>query len=230
MLKDKPEQKKCSMNKCLNFSIVGLVDNHNPSILNPDFLERHGIVPKEWGWELGNTITTPSVAVVEYKSGVTIYAEPNKLQITDLSSVNPNESKIQKITEKYLQIMPTVRYTSVGINFLSVIDMEDVEKGVSYLKGRFLKKDAWESEKYPLEGTGFQFSYIIDGTKLLFDVKAGKVTTIINSIATTAVGIVLNANFNKDLAPQSADEVVTCLHGIPTNWDHYNQIIDNIKP
>lgn len=219
------------MNKCLNFSIVGLVNTHNHSILNPDFLERNEIIPKDWGWVLGGpAITTPSFALVEYKSGVTILAEPNKIQITDLTSEDPNKSKIKEIIEKYLKIVPTIRYTSVGINFLSVIEMQDEKKSESYLKELFLKKDAWENKEYPLEGIGFQFAYKVDDIKLLFDVRAGKLTTIINGIPSIAVGIILNANFNKDLTSQGTDEVVSFLSKIPTIWDQYNKIIENIKP
>lgn len=217
------------MNKCLNFSIVGLVKNHNPSILNPDFLERNEIVPKEWEWERGDSsITTPAFAVVEYKNGVTIFADTNKIQITDIHSVEPNVSKIQQVIDKYLRIT-MVSCTSIGINFLSVIGMEDDKKCNNYLADFFLKKDPWQSADHVPDSFGFQFVYMIDGVKLVLDIRAGTIITTIFGAASTDKGIVLSANFNKD-SLNSTGEVACCLGGIPTHWKRYNEIIDKIKP
>lgn len=217
------------MIKCLNFSIVGLVKNHNPSILNPDFLEMHKIVPKEW--ERGNPpISIPTFAQVEYKNGVTIFAEPNKIQITDILSEDPKASKIQEIIGKYLRFMPTVSCTSVGMNFLSVIDMENDEKSVEYLKELFLKKDPWENPKYLANDVGFQFIYTINDVKLLVDIKHGSVITNINNVPSTNKGIILSANFEKSITGQSAEGVVSFLEKVPTYWNYYNEIVNKIKP
>ena len=70
--------------RLIQFSGVVLGQFHNPTILNPNFLETEGIVPKSWDWKVSKNITTPPLAVVTYTNGVTITVEPNKLQVTDL--------------------------------------------------------------------------------------------------------------------------------------------------
>ena len=72
------------------FSVVVVANDHNPSILNPDFLERQGIVQEGWGWTvMGSAITTPPFATVSYDSGVTVSVESNRLQVTDTSAAVP---------------------------------------------------------------------------------------------------------------------------------------------
>ena len=80
----------------LSFSVVVTGTAHNPSILNPDFLERREIVPKEWGWQVGAPpITTPPFSQVQYATGVTISVETGKLQVSDEGGAcDPNQSRI----------------------------------------------------------------------------------------------------------------------------------------
>ena len=49
-------------------SVVVTAEFHNPSILNPDFLESKEIVPSDWtGTE---AITTPQVSFVRYENEI----------------------------------------------------------------------------------------------------------------------------------------------------------------
>src|SRR5713101_6330983 len=71
------------------FSVVIVGGDHNPTILNPDFLTIREIVPKEWGWEVADpAITTPPFAIVRYTNGTSITVERNKLQVADSSASN----------------------------------------------------------------------------------------------------------------------------------------------
>ena len=52
-------------------TIVIVAENHNPTILNPDFLKFNDIVPKEW--DMGQPpLCTPPISQVEYKNGIKI--------------------------------------------------------------------------------------------------------------------------------------------------------------
>jgi len=66
----------------VQFSIIVVANDHNPSLINPDFLERTGIVDAAWAWKRGtDAISTPAFATLSYDAGVTITVEPRKLQL-----------------------------------------------------------------------------------------------------------------------------------------------------
>jgi len=130
------------------FSVVVAGEVHNPTILNPDFLAIREIVPREWGWEVaGPAITTPPFAIVRYTNGVSITVEHNKLQVADLSvDDDPTGSKATEVARRYVNTLPHVRYTAVGINFHSVAEVPDP---ATSLKTRFLKSGPWDNPSHP---------------------------------------------------------------------------------
>ena len=122
--------------KLLQFSIVVLATDHNPTILNPDFLRLQEIVPADWGWDLASPpITTPPFATVQYESGVSISVESNKLQVADNKITEPTESKIIAMVKRYVAVIPHVRYTAVGINFRSAVELDDANAYLKAIRG-----------------------------------------------------------------------------------------------
>ena len=120
----------------VQFSIVLVANDHNPSLINPDFLEREGIIDEKWGWErAGDPITTPPFATVPYEGGVTVTVEPSKLQVVDRGSKVPTQSHVGDIVNRYVQVLPHVPYRAVGINFNGAVKMPDPG---AYLKKHFL--------------------------------------------------------------------------------------------
>src|SRR5919106_1183607 len=133
----------------LEFSIVIVASDCNPTILNPDFLARQGIVPDDWGWRVSRpAITTPPFAIVSYDSGVSVSVEPNKFQVVDrLTDSTPYASRIPKVARRYIEVLPHVRYTAVGHNFKGFAEGTDDK---AFLKQRFVKSGIWDSNEHPL--------------------------------------------------------------------------------
>ena len=144
------------------FSVVVVANDHNPTILNPDFLERQRIVQEGWGWKvMGPAITTPPFATVSYDSGVTVSVESHRLQVIDSSAPGgPQSSKVVDIARRYVEVLPHVRYSAVGINFRSVVEHADAN---AFLKAHFLKSGVWDSEAHPLQTMGLKLVYPLDG-------------------------------------------------------------------
>ena len=92
------------------FSLVVVANDHNPTMLNPDFLERQGIVQEGWGWKVvGPAITRPPFATVSFDSQVTVSVEANRLQVTDTPAVGaPQSSKVVDIAQKYVEVLPGI--------------------------------------------------------------------------------------------------------------------------
>ena len=84
-------------------SCVVVADQHNPSILNPDWLVKTEIIDPEW--ELADpSITTPLLARCFYVNKVQLVLEPNKLTVSSLPADNnglPGEPP--RIVRKYVE-------------------------------------------------------------------------------------------------------------------------------
>lgn len=86
-------------------SIVILSDGNNPRLLNPDFLERTSIVPKEW--EAANVIVTPPLAIVTYTNGVTVQLDEQKVQfLCSTPSKFPWKRDLPGIATTFLDVLP----------------------------------------------------------------------------------------------------------------------------
>lgn len=217
--------------RLLQFSIVIIASDHNPTILNPDFLRVQCIVPEDWGWELASpTIVTPPFATVQYASGVSISVESNKLQIADTKTTEPIESKIVEIARQYATVVPHVRYTAVGINYRFAIEIEDAE---TYLKSHFLKDGPWDSEDNPINSVGLNFVYPVDSGRLVLSIESGIVSDTAHGEAQQKSVIIANANFHRDLDLSNlptSDQVSECLNMNSTDWQRCNKILTNMLP
>lgn len=96
-------------------SVVVTAEFHNPSILNPDFLASHEIVPKDW--VAAERLTTPPVSVVKYDNGVDWTVDQSQLAVTE--KVGPafgDSYRIHALAVAYLRTLPHVPYRSLGLN------------------------------------------------------------------------------------------------------------------
>ncbi len=106
-------------------SIVIVGQNHNPSILNPDFLWRHRIVPEDIALA-GDVppISTPMISRCTFKNNFQIESEPNRIIFSQkCTAENPSENSgfCYEVAKRYLRVVPLVHYSAVGINFSSSV-------------------------------------------------------------------------------------------------------------
>lgn len=100
----------------LNVAIVVLSEGNNPKLLSHDFLARNNIVPDDW--EMRDVLVTPPFSRLKYKNGVEFIVEINKLQIkVDNPEALAWDVELPGMARQYLQVLPHVNYTGVGINF-----------------------------------------------------------------------------------------------------------------
>ena len=116
--------------------IVVVGTNHNPSILNPDFLRHYCIVPETMK-PVGPVISTPAFSQVVYQ-GLEIVSEPNRISFTEdiadkADIISPGAIK------RYLRIVPLVHYTAMGVNLTAHVDKASAQWSPSEL----LKSAPW---------------------------------------------------------------------------------------
>ena len=207
----------------IQFSVVVVGRTHNPSILNPNFLRENDIVPKEWGWEVSETVTTPPFAIVRYANGCSVSVEPYKLQVTDLSvEADPTSSRAGEIAAAYVRTLPHVRYTAAGINFQSIAEHDTPE---AYLRDRFIKDGPWREYTLPLAAAGIRMIYPLkDSDRVTLSLDAGEAQR--GDADKKAKVIIANANFHRDYDDNlPANQVAAQLASISQDWETYCDLL-----
>ncbi len=208
--------------KLVQFSIVVVANEHNPSLINPDFLEREGIIDNRWGLErVGDAITTPPFATVSYKGGITVTVEANKFQVVDQECDEPTQSYLPDIVARYIEVLPHVPYVAVGINFNGIMSIPDP---ASYLENHFLKNGGWDSTEHPLESVGLRFVYSRDGGRVVLTVDPAHKA---NNRSDEA--ILVKANFHRDCDDETpaAEQVNNFIRNVEADWKYYLKLVSD---
>lgn len=209
----------------LQYSIVVIGQDHNPTILNPDFLQIQNIVPKEWGWKISKQpITVPPFAIVQYDNGVSITVEQNKLQVSENKTNDPTTSKIAEVVRQYVKVLPYVHYTAVGINFHNIIDIQDPK----YLKERFLKQGSWDSSSRPVDAVGLKLVYPLSGGRIVLSLDSGEADRKTEGGLEKSQVVLAKINFHRDCKKYPANEEIgSHLNNIASDWDQNQSILND---
>lgn len=135
-------------------SCVVVADQHNPSILNPDWLVKAKIIHPEW--KLADpSITTPLFARCSYINNVQLMLEPNKLTVDSITMDDHDLSgELPRIVRKYVDSLPHIPYKQIGNNFRFSIGMQDV---LSKLKNKLIQKGNWNADNISKIKTTLQY-------------------------------------------------------------------------
>ncbi len=130
-------------------SVIILAREHNPTIVNPDFLKGNGIVGSDW--ETADNpplLSSPGLAIVSFRNGIQWHVDPNNLTIQEEVNGDFKESYlVHKCAEKYVEVLRYVPYTALGMNWhLSI----GAEEPLNWVKNRFLREGEWQSSIEPL--------------------------------------------------------------------------------
>jgi len=212
----------------LELSIVIVASDCNPTILNPDFLARTGIVPDDWGWKVaGPPITTPPFASVNYNSGVIISVESNKFNVVQRAlDKEPDPDLIAGIAQRYIEVLPHVRYTGVGHNFKAFVEQADTE---AFLKERFVKAGVWDSKHHALEAVSFTLRYPLQGGHLNVSLNGAAILDSSGDEPKQLHGVLVQANYHRDCPEYpSVGQVLQHVGHINTDWKHFQTTASEI--
>lgn len=173
MAKKKARKQKKPKTSVTEAGVVVLAGFHNPSILNPDFLKSHDIVPRDW--KVRESASMITFAQVGFQNGVTITLDPQRLRVTIKALSNFDEDfPIYRVAARYVEILPHVPYTALGINWKVAIPRARPE---NWITTRFLGTGEWRDEKPKIVDAQFIFrmrdgkiptSFKIQGAKFTF--------------------------------------------------------------
>jgi len=205
----------------VNISVVVLARDHNPTILHPSFLSSQGIVPTDWELAEPPLCTLP-MSVVKYKNGIEFTVQSNRLQV--LQSPPPlqlHDSVVPQLVEKYIEKLPHVRYTAVGINMAIVLVHPEPEK---FLIERFLAFEHCNFDDLRLKAVGLRFTYPVDKAILNLSCDPGKVE--LRKSADQILGVIVNANYHHELVGHNVvEEVKEAISTFRDRCAHFEDIV-----
>lgn len=191
--------------RILRESIVVRASAHNPSILHPSFLEAKGIVPLAWVTS-EPPICTPPFSVVKFKSGVVFLVDSETLQVSqDPGHNNPSEFDVPRCVQKYIESLPDVPYTALGINFDALVDCDEPEQ---FLIKNFLCPGKWNDGNQLLEALSIKLVYMKDKWRLTISLEPWPIIKTRESIK----GIAVSGNYHLDLS--SDDHLLETINAI----------------
>jgi hypothetical protein len=208
----------------LNVSVVVLAQGHNPTILHPAFLESQGIVPPDW--QLAEPpICTPPLSVVKFANGIVFSVESNKFQVVEeRASPESPGSKASELAIKYIEKLPHVRYTAVGVNFNGFIA---VDSPAEHLIERFLKPGNWNSEALKPQALGLRLSYAAAGGIVNLSCDPSRVRR--TPAEPQRRGIAVRANYHSKVSdPERVRQTVAGISRCPECYQHFIQIVKTL--
>lgn len=179
-------------------NVVILAEFHNPSILNPDFLERNGIVPPDW--EPVEVLTTPAFSNVKFSSNVVFFVDRERLEVKKECGGEFLENyNIHDVAAKYVNVLPHVRYTTAGLNWQISIENAEPEK---FITGRFLRAEAWKESGLTLLSSSLNLSFEVESAVCKLNFAPGRAKVADKEHP----AVIISINFNQK-GPFSPEEL-----------------------
>jgi hypothetical protein len=204
-------------------SIVVTANLHNPSILHPSFLKSEGIVPPDWELAEQPPISTSAVSAVQFRNGIAFTVEPMKLQILDQRP--PEDARgavLPDLALRYVEALPKVRYTAVGINFTGFLEHAEPAK---YLVDRFLRAGPWNAEPQPLRGIELKFVYESAERRLQLSVAPGGIQATQEN-ARPRQGVVISGNHHREV--KKSEDLTAAFANFSEVTTEFNRIATSI--
>ncbi|MCG2659466.1 MAG: hypothetical protein L6437_04370 [Kiritimatiellae bacterium] len=199
--------------------LVVIAQNHNPSILNPDFLIRMGIVDHNWGWELVRSpVSTPHFSKVEYQSGVSIQAFFERLIFSDGNEENiAKGTRLSAIARKYIETLPHVSYSAIGVNLKVHVVAESDEKAAGFVLDHLVGDGPWKEFEGGPVGASLNLAYKMGDCLLNLAISTAKVKAADKKESPC---IVFAANFHRSLKGDSPLAKIQHLLDVIGKWNN----------
>jgi len=124
-------------------------------------------VPEDW--KLAEPpVCTPAISVVKYANGVVFIAEIDKLMLRD--DQGQMTAQLPQIMLRYVETLPHVHYSAVGLNFSGVVECPNPEQ---WIIDRYLRPGPGNDETLRPRALGIKLQYPVDQAVLTLGCDAG---------------------------------------------------------
>ncbi|MCR3884901.1 MAG: hypothetical protein NUK54_11090 [Methanothrix sp.] len=190
--------------------LVILASAHNPSIMSPEWIEKNKLLDEKYI----NYVNTPQFSVFESET-YNITIDQQRLQIS-LKNLRSDQKSLAKIGAKYLELLPHIPYSALGLNFI------------------------WSAQIAPGE-TMPEFNININDLNISNNfqdyelelgciVKAKKDRYLLNlSIKPSGENkLIFNFNYHFDVEPLTVTKAIEYISGLPELCDDSYHIVNKI--
>lgn len=187
--------------------LVVLGRDHNPTILNPDFLKTNQIVPSDWQLSESPICVHP-LARVAFTNGVRITAQENRIVFGETFDLDGGGAvETPGVAQRYIETLPHVDYRAVGVNPKGHAAFESLEAAKQWHAAKFLRDGSWRTHDGTVADAEVSLRYELDPrTTLNLTVSVGQMTwkreDEIGELAVASFA----ANFHHDLPGDSTKE------------------------
>jgi len=210
--------------KLENVTIIVVADSNNPRLLNPDFLDRNNIVPKEW--KVKDALVTPPFAQVSYESGVRVLLEENRLHVmSQQPDMIPWERALPAVVTSFIEVLHHVSYRSVGLNFVFLSDQPRGVEAEQALMGTFLKQGPWLNLRQGMTGAVLEFQY--RETQPQMNVKIG-VLEKRDSVGISLEGFIFTVNFHHDFKVEETKERADYINSVGMRRTEFMKFMETL--
>ena len=189
--------------------------NHNPSILNPDFLKINGIVPADW--ELAQPpFCTEMISQVAYKNGVVIVSQQGKIVFTEPFAMDGSGSvEVPGVAREYLRNVPHVAYQAVGVNPKGHVEFDSDDAALQCMRRTFLAQGPWLEYGQGVRKTGVRFGYDLEGRILNLTIDTARLPVGDESKSV----IVFAGNFHHQLGGEATKDLLESALKEVEKWE-----------
>jgi len=208
----------------LNTSVVVLAQHHNPTILHPSFLTSQNIISNDW--ELAELpVSTPVFAMVKYKNGIVFNVEESKFQVIDNKIPDDiKNSMVAGLAFKYIEKLPHVCYTAVGINFNGFISCSNPE---AILMDMFLTPGSGDYDGCQPDAFGLRLIYNLPDSRLRLQCDIGKVKH--GNQKSERKGLLVDANYHMNLKENHTLEDISRATSFHSKYGtHFTKMIKSV--
>ena len=197
-------------------AVTIVAKNHNPSILNPDFLRLNHIVSEEW--ELAEPpVNVDLIAHVKYKNGIGITAQFEKITFFErVGATAVHEVRVPQIAKRYVETLPHVDYRAVGINPKGLVIADSDEEASHFVAERLIAAGPWKSfgDRPPVVKADFVYSM----GEATLNLAIGSGTSSEGPEATGISNVVFAGNFHREIGGENPGERMRNLLRIVDTW------------
>ncbi len=218
------------MEKKINIQEIAVVivaKSNNPSILNPDFLKHNNIVPK--GWELSeNPIATEPLSQVKFKNNISIIAQFEKLIFSEAVGGKAVKKYLApNIAKKYIQVLPHVDYTAVGINIKGHVIADTPAEAENYAINTLVAEGAWKNF-FKVQTIALpKFIYALPDGRLTINVENAFLPSEDESLVPV---VTFGSNMHREIGGSNTDELIKnisiVLDGYSKDVESYTSLIN----
>lgn len=213
----------------LEFSVVLVADQVEPSMINPDFLRHSGIV--EAGLEVAEPpISIPVFAQVIYTNGLEIRAEPSRFVFQQRGDpLLEEECTCADVAIRFLSRLSYLTYKAVGINPKAFRPVHAAADGG--MRRALVNRGEWASFKDTLPDVSLRAVYAFESRTITLTISTGTRNTAEGPEST---GLHYTANIHRDVGGDDQDRRLGKTKKILESWksdlQDFSQLTDRFGP